>query len=50
MYQRQKIINSVLFVGLSHAGQVFTLCWSKKFKSASFDFDNERLKILKMEF
>ena len=45
MHQRKKIINSVLFVGLSHAGQVFTLCWSKKFKSASvFDFDKERLK------
>lgn len=35
--------NLPLFFGLSHIGQVFSLCWAKKIsKSAVFDFDKER--------
>ena len=32
-----------MFFGLSHIGQVFSLCWARKIsKSAVFDFDKER--------
>ena len=43
-----KIKNEFLFVGLSHIGQVFSICWAKKFGKASiFDFDYKRLNNFK---
>ena len=42
-----KINNEFLFVGLSHIGQVFSICWAKKFGKASiFDFNSKSLNTL----
>ena len=43
------MINEPLFIGLSHIGQVFSFCWSKKISNcAIFDFDKKNLnKLLK---
>ena len=46
------MINEPLFIGLSHIGQVFSFCWSKKISNcAIFDFDKKNLnKLLKKKF
>lgn len=46
------MINEPLFIGLSHIGQVFSFCWSKKISNcAIFDFNKKNLnKLLKKKF
>lgn len=46
------MISEPLFIGLSHIGQVFSFCWSKKISDcAVYDFDKKNLnKFLKKEF
>jgi UDPglucose 6-dehydrogenase len=36
--------DNFLFIGLTHIGQVYSICWAKKFKKASvYDFEKGRL-------
>ena len=43
------MVNTPLFIGLSHIGQVYSFCWSNKInKCAAYDFDKNILdKIIK---